>query len=86
MARDISDWLEGLGLDKYSALFADNDIGFDILPDLSQELLKELGVSSFGDRVRLLKAVETLDTNAIRWFQRLRYWPRAVPSKLNVAI
>ena len=64
MARDISDWLEGLGLDKYSALFADNDIGFDILPDLSQELLKELGVSSFGDRVRLLKAVETLDTNA----------------------
>lgn len=33
MARDISEWLEALGLDKYAAIFAENDIGFDILPD-----------------------------------------------------
>ena len=64
MARDISEWLEGLGLDKYTAIFAENDIGFDVLPDLTQELLKDLGVASLGDRVRLLKAIETLDTNA----------------------
>jgi class 3 adenylate cyclase len=60
MARDIDQWLEGLGLGKYAELFAENDIGPDVLPHLAEEHLKELGVS-LGDRVRLLKAICALE-------------------------
>ena len=59
MARDVERWLEGLGLGKYTEAFAENDIGADVLPYLTEEHLKELGVS-LGDRVRLLKAIEAL--------------------------
>ncbi|PPR20529.1 MAG: Adenylate cyclase 1, partial [Alphaproteobacteria bacterium MarineAlpha10_Bin1] len=48
--------MERLGLAKYGDVFADNDIGTDILADLTEEHLKELGVS-IGDRLRLLKAI-----------------------------
>ncbi len=60
MARDIDQWLEGLGLGRYAEVFAENDIGPDVLPRLTEEHLKELGVS-LGDRVRLLKAIEALE-------------------------
>jgi hypothetical protein len=52
----MRDWLERLGLAKYGDVFVDNDIGTDILADLTEEHLKELGVS-IGDRLRLLKAI-----------------------------
>jgi class 3 adenylate cyclase/predicted ATPase len=55
----IETWLKGLGLSKYSALFADNEIGLDVLPDLSEADLKDLGIP-LGDRKRLLKAVASL--------------------------
>ena len=45
MARDIDQWLEGLGLGRYAEVFAENDIGPDVLPHLTEEHLKELGVS-----------------------------------------
>ena len=37
MADDIAQWLEGLGLGQYAEAFAENDIGFDILPRLSDD-------------------------------------------------
>ena len=52
---DIKQWLEHLGLGKYAKVFASSDIGFDVLPELTDDVLKELGVS-VGDRLRLLKA------------------------------
>ena len=55
MAGDIADWLERLGLSKYADVFAESEIGLDILPDLSDADLKDLGVP-LGDRKRLLKA------------------------------
>ena len=57
---DVAKWLEQLGLGKYAQVFVENDIGPDILPHLTEEHLKELGVS-LGNRLRLLKAIETLD-------------------------
>ena len=57
---DLEQWLEQHGLHKYKEVFADNDVGFDVLPHLTEEHLKELGVS-LGDRLRLLKALGTLD-------------------------
>ena len=58
---DIEQWLQQHGLDKYTDVFADNDVGFDVLPHLTEEHLKELGVS-LGDRLRLLKALGALDS------------------------
>jgi class 3 adenylate cyclase/predicted ATPase len=55
VAGDIADWLEQLGLSKYADLFAESEIGIDILPDLTEADLKELGIP-LGDRKRLLKA------------------------------
>lgn len=59
MPGSIETWLEGLGLSKYSALFAKNEIGLDILPELTEADLTDLGIP-LGDRKRLLKAVAAL--------------------------
>jgi class 3 adenylate cyclase len=47
-------------LAKYAEAFASNDIGLDVLPELTDADLKELGVASLGDRKRLLKAIASL--------------------------
>ena len=63
MADDIAQWLEGIGLGQYAQAFAENDIDFDILPDLNDAELEKLGVS-LGDRKRLLRAIDSLsDSN-----------------------
>jgi class 3 adenylate cyclase/predicted ATPase len=56
---DLEKWLEGLGLSEYAKVFTKNNIGFDVLTDLTDEHLIELGMS-LGDRLRLLKAVENI--------------------------
>jgi class 3 adenylate cyclase len=57
-------WLRGLGLGKYEAIFRENDIDETVLPSLTQENLKELGVASFGHRVKLLDAIAALRSHA----------------------
>ena len=59
--QQIADWLEKLGLGQYAQQFAENDINFTILSDLSDQDLKELGVSSLGHRRQLLRAIAELD-------------------------
>ena len=56
MADDIEQWLDGLGLGQYAQAFAENDVRLDVLKDLSDADLKELGVS-LGDRRRILRAI-----------------------------
>jgi class 3 adenylate cyclase/predicted ATPase len=58
--QQIADWLEKLGLSEYTQRFAENDIDFTILPDLTDQDLKELGVS-LGHRRRLLRAIANLE-------------------------
>jgi len=41
---DIGDWPRSLGLDEYEAAFRDNKINERVLPNLTQEDLKEIGV------------------------------------------
>ena len=43
---DIVVWLRSLGLGKYEAVFRENDIDEAVLPSLTHENLKELGVAS----------------------------------------
>src|SRR3974377_949629 len=57
---DIVVWLRSLGLGKYEAVFRENDIDETVLPSLTHENLKELGVASFGHRVKLLDAIAIL--------------------------
>jgi len=59
--QQIADWLGKLGLGQYAQHFADNDIDFSILADLTDQDLKELGVSSLGHRRQLLRAIAQLD-------------------------
>ncbi len=53
---DIQTWLASHGLEKYAAEFLAQDVTVDLLPDLLDADLRELGVASLGDRKRLLKA------------------------------
>jgi class 3 adenylate cyclase/tetratricopeptide (TPR) repeat protein len=55
----IEEWLGQLGLGRYAAVFAENDIDFDVLPDLTEEDLAALGVS-LGHRRKLLRAIAAL--------------------------
>jgi len=61
---DIVVWLRSIGLGKYEAVFRENDIDETVLPSLTHENLKELGVASFGHRVKLLDAIAALRSEA----------------------
>ena len=53
---DITDWLEGIGLGKYAQAFAENEIDLDVLPQLSEQDLEQIGLP-LGPRRKLQKAV-----------------------------
>src|SRR5262249_55888993 len=57
---DIVVWLRSLGLGKYEAAFRKNDIDETVLPSLTHETLKDLGVTSVGHRLKLLEAIAAL--------------------------
>jgi class 3 adenylate cyclase/tetratricopeptide (TPR) repeat protein len=69
---NLSEWLEGLGLGRYSSAFAENDIDFSLLPDLADADLRELGVNSLGHRKRLLAAIAELGAKPLRAAQDTR--------------
>jgi class 3 adenylate cyclase/predicted ATPase len=57
---DVGAWLRGLGLGRYGQAFRDNDIDARVLPGLTAEDLKEIGVASVGHRRLLLQAAAAL--------------------------
>src|SRR6266849_441734 len=61
---DIAAWLQRLGLQQYEQAFRDNRIEADVLPSLTAEDLRDLGVSLVGDRRRLLDAIAALRRSA----------------------
>jgi class 3 adenylate cyclase len=52
---DIGDWLGSIGLERYRRVFLKNGIDIDVIGDLTDADLRELGLS-LGDRKRFLKA------------------------------
>jgi class 3 adenylate cyclase len=58
---DIDGWLRGIGLEQYTQTFRDNAIDADVLCDLTDEHLRELGLP-LGARLKLLRAVAALST------------------------
>src|SRR3954447_13052356 len=61
---DIGAWLRGLGLERYEAAFRDNEIDETVLPALTAEDLKDLGVVVVGHRRKLLGAIAALRADA----------------------
>src|SRR5215831_13482277 len=61
---DIVVWLRSLGLGKYEAVFRENEIDETVLPSLTHETLKELGVTAVGHRLKLLDAIAALRGSA----------------------
>ena len=57
----ISNWLRHLGLPEYTQRFAENGIDFSVLPDLTEQDLKDIGVL-LGHRRKLLRAIAELDS------------------------
>ena len=61
---DVVVWLRSLGLGKCEAAFRENEIDETVLPSLTEEHLKELGVTALGHRVDLLDAIAALRSDA----------------------
>ena len=61
--QEIADWLKKLGLGQYAQHFAENDISFSVLPDLTDQDLKDVGVS-LGHRRQLLREIANLGKTA----------------------
>ena len=54
--QQIADWLKQLGMSEYAERFVENDIDISVLRDLTDQDLKELGVS-LGHRRKMLRAI-----------------------------
>ena len=52
--QQIADWLEKLGMSEYAERFAENGIDFSVLPDLTDQDLKDIGVL-LGHRRKMLR-------------------------------
>jgi class 3 adenylate cyclase len=61
---DVGGWLRRLGLEQYEVAFRENNVDGSILPSLTTEDLKELGVGSVGHRRKLLDAIAALRAEA----------------------
>ena len=57
---DFGGWLRALGLERYERVFRENEIDERVLPELTADDLKELGVAAIGHRRLLLKAIADL--------------------------
>lgn len=62
MVEDIDAWLRALGLERYAAIFEENEVDLAALPHLTEEDLKEIGVK-LGARRQMLAAINELGAN-----------------------
>ena len=58
-------WLRELGLERYEQAFRENEIAADILPKLTADDLKDIGVTIVGHRRKLLEAIAVLAEPAL---------------------
>src|SRR6201982_1656400 len=61
---DLRGWLGSLGLERYEAAFRENEIDETVLPSLTAEDLKDLGVDIVGHRRKLLDSIAALRADA----------------------
>src|SRR6516225_11678434 len=61
----VRNWLEAIGLGQYADAFEANDIDTELLSQIDDHLLKDIGVSSAGHRLRLRNAIAKLASSPI---------------------
>ncbi len=76
MSAEFANWLKELGLGRYVEVFVENDVDLRTIPELTEDDLKELGLS-LGHRRTLQKAVKSLSRNDQQ--------PLELPSKIFTA-
>jgi SAM domain (Sterile alpha motif) len=57
---EVEGWLQRLGLEQYASAFRDNAIDVEVLPRLTAEDLKDIGVGMVDQRRKLLDAIAAL--------------------------
>lgn len=57
---EVSEWLESQGFPQYRPAFAQNAITWELVPELTDQDLRELGVSVLGHRKQLLREIKVL--------------------------
>jgi hypothetical protein len=57
---EIRKWLEEIGLVQYADVFHANDIDMDLLKQVDDQMLKDIGVASAGHRLRIRNAIAKL--------------------------
>src|SRR5450631_1679729 len=61
---DVGSWLRRLGLHQYEAAFRDNGVDDAVLPKLTADDLKEMGVAGVGHRRKIIVAIEELNSSS----------------------
>ncbi len=61
---NVEAWLTELGLEHYAEAFAENGVDLKLLPELTNEDLKDLGVTRLADRKTILRAIEAMGSEA----------------------
>ena len=62
---DVGAWLRELGLEQYEAAFRENAVTAELLPTLTADDLKDLGITLIGHRRQLLNAIAALRSEAV---------------------
>ena len=57
-------WLQAIGLAQYADVFHANDLDMDLLRQVDDQILKDIGVSSAGHRLRIRNAIAKLGPEA----------------------
>jgi len=88
--QQIADWLENLGMSEYVERFAESDIDASVLRDLTDQDLKELGVS-LGHRRKMLRAIAELGSalaapSAAPFVKPASILTGATPPSISVAV
>jgi hypothetical protein len=64
---DVGDWLRSVGLGQYEDIFRDNGVDGAVLPKLTVDDLKELGVAGVGHRRKIMAAIAELNASSLVW-------------------
>jgi SAM domain (Sterile alpha motif) len=75
---DLRGWLRSLGLEQYEAAFRENAIDDTVLPDLTENHLREIGIP-LGARLNLLKAIAALRAHGERTSSSADVAPPGLP-------
>jgi class 3 adenylate cyclase len=79
---EIRKWLETIGLGQYGDAFEANKIDMDLLGQVDDQILKDIGVSAAGDRLRIRNAIAKLATAPIA---EVNLSPTALPTTETTA-